>query len=245
MSVKLFDRVAEISASTGTGDFVLSGAILGFRTFSSVYATNDTLHYAIEQIDGSGNQTGAWETGVGTFNGVGDLVRTTVIASSNAGALVNFTSGSKRVFVAPIAAQVASKGVAVINFHADAGANLTLTNQTNAELQLGGSTRNEMRFDASFYSQVRIAGRLETLSASVNNPRLYPQYFNGSTWVTVGAGTIASGEAFSMLTPAGSKFTNWITIPAAAQTDVLWRIAQNGGDGAADPALGNLSLQFR
>ena len=94
------DRVYETITTTGTGNLSLAGAITGFRAFSSVYANGDTCYYAVEAVDGSGVPTGEWETGLGTYNTSGNtLSRTTVHASSNAGAAVNFSAGTKRVSV--------------------------------------------------------------------------------------------------------------------------------------------------
>lgn len=104
MAVISAARVAELATTTGTGAFTLAGALTGFRAFSAVCATNDTLEYTIEAIDGSGAPTGAWETGTGTYSGANTLTRTTVAASSNAGAAVNFAAGTKRVFITGSAA---------------------------------------------------------------------------------------------------------------------------------------------
>lgn len=105
MAFKLFDRVQETSTSTGTGNFTLSGAVTGFKTFASRYSTSDTLHYAIHEVDSSGAPSGAWEVGLGTYSAANTLTRTTVLASSNADAAVNFASGNKRVFVTMTALQ--------------------------------------------------------------------------------------------------------------------------------------------
>lgn len=135
--------------------------------------------------------------------------------------------------------------VVPLMFHSNGGQNLTLTNQANGEQYLGNSGRNEIYFDASAFTQVRIVGVLLVVSASVNTPRLYPQYNLGSAWVTVGDGGIVSGNALSLATPANVKRGTWIDVPLAAKVDARWRIAQNGGDGVADPALGMVALQFR
>lgn len=134
-------------------------------------------------------------------------------------------------------------GQAVLTFHADGGANCTLTNQANSEQYLGNSARNEIQFDGTNFTQVRLVAYVVTQSASVNSPRLYPQYFSGS-WTTIGAGTVASGQA-TTLASTGIKATSWIDLPAGAKADVRFRVAMHGGDGAADPALGNISLQFK
>ncbi len=90
----LADRVKETSSTTGTGDMFLEGATAGgFRTFSSVLALGDTTYYAIQNT--SANE---WETGRGTYQ-AGVLQRTEVFASSNANSLVNFSTGSKQVFI--------------------------------------------------------------------------------------------------------------------------------------------------
>lgn len=94
------DRVREISTTTGTGAFTLAGAVLSYQAFSAVMATSDTCYYGIA------NQTASeWETGLGTYSGTNTLTRTTPIESSNGGAAVNFSAGTKDVFICPIASQ--------------------------------------------------------------------------------------------------------------------------------------------
>lgn len=92
------DRVKETTTTTGTGAITLAGAASGFRAFSSVMAASDTCYYAI--VGGT-----EWETGIGTYNTT--LTRTTVLASSNAGAAVNFSAGTKDVFLTTPAAYLA------------------------------------------------------------------------------------------------------------------------------------------
>lgn len=88
------DRVRETSTTTGTGVITVAGAVVGFRTFASVLATNDTCYYAIASYSLS-----EWEVGIGTYSALNTITRTTVIASSNAGAAVNFSAGVKDVFL--------------------------------------------------------------------------------------------------------------------------------------------------
>jgi hypothetical protein len=87
------DRVLDTSTSTGTGAFVVSGtAPSGYRTFSAVLTTSDTCYYSIE------HQTlNEWETGTATYSSADTLTRTTIATSSNAGAAVNFSAGTKDV----------------------------------------------------------------------------------------------------------------------------------------------------
>jgi hypothetical protein len=102
------DRVLETTTTTGTGALTLAGAVVGFRTFASVCANGDTAYYYAEEVDASGVPTGAWETGIGTWGTGGVFTRTTVHASSNAGAAVSFAAGTKRVGLAVTAAKVAA-----------------------------------------------------------------------------------------------------------------------------------------
>ena len=97
MTLRWADRVADTSTTTGTGNITVSGsAPAGFITFSAIpsIATNDTFYYAIADQSGS-----AWEVGLGTWNGSNVIARTTVLASSNSGSLVNFTSGALNVWL--------------------------------------------------------------------------------------------------------------------------------------------------
>jgi hypothetical protein len=94
------DRVRQTSTSTGTGTIVLSGSLSGFRTFASVLAVSDTFWYAIASFPGS-----EWEVGLGTYSALNTITRTTVLASSNAGAAVVFSAGDKEVFITAAASK--------------------------------------------------------------------------------------------------------------------------------------------
>ncbi len=93
------DRVQEASTSTGTGAITLTGNITGFVRFADApMAVGDTCIALIEAVDGSGVPTGEWEIGEATYSAANTLSRpASPIASSNGGAPVNFSAGSKRV----------------------------------------------------------------------------------------------------------------------------------------------------
>lgn len=87
-----FDMVAESSTTTGTGTFTLGGAKNPGRTFATAgVATSDTFKYRI-----SHDVNNEWEVGTGTLASSTTFTRS-VIASSNANALVNFSAGNKTV----------------------------------------------------------------------------------------------------------------------------------------------------
>lgn len=118
------------------------------------------------------------------------------------------------------------------------GANLVLTNQANAEQGLGNSSRNAIRLQTNGYTEARLTAVVMVTSASANNPRIYFQYStDGTNWI--GTAPIIS------LTGTGAKETAWVSLPEGAIGNIYIRVAQNGGDGAADPAVGNITIQFR
>ena len=92
MALVVKDRVQETSTTTGTGTLTLDGAVTGFQSFSVIGNAN-TTYYAI--VLGA-----QFEVGLGTYTSSGTLLsRDTVLESSNSGSLVNFSAGTKNVFV--------------------------------------------------------------------------------------------------------------------------------------------------
>lgn len=108
------DRVVETTTTTGTGAVTLAGAVAGYRTFASATNNGDDLRYLIEAVDANGVPTGDWEAGYG-FRSANTIVRSGVTASSNAGALVNFAAGTKRVHLCATSGQLGFRGALVRN----------------------------------------------------------------------------------------------------------------------------------
>ena len=119
------------------------------------------------------------------------------------------------------------------------GSSFTWTDQPQADTQLNGSTSSRVPFDATQYRSFRWTLRVQGASASANTPKCYVKYSTDDSTYTTLDGTDLS------LASAVTLKTAWITLPAATQADVYWRIFCSGGDGAADPAFGTLTLQFR
>jgi len=104
------DRVRETTTTTSTGAVTLAGAVTGFQTFSAGIGNANTCYYTIAGQSGS-----EWEVGIGTYTSSGNtLSRDTVFASSNAGALVNFSAGTKDVFVTYPASVAMPEGRAIV-----------------------------------------------------------------------------------------------------------------------------------
>jgi hypothetical protein len=158
------ERVKETTTTTGTGSITLAGAVTGFKTFNSVLSNGDTVYYAIV---GASTE---WEVGLGTFTSPSTLARTTVIDSSNAGALVNFSAGTKSVINTLPAAQalhkannlsdVASAATAFTNLKQAATDTATgvVELATNAEAQTGSDTTRAVT-PANLTAAVRKQGK--------------------------------------------------------------------------------------
>ena len=117
MAFVLADRVKETTTTAGTGTVTLLGASTGYQSFSAI-GNGNTTYYTIA------GQTGSeWEVGIGTYTSSGTtLARTTVIASSNSGSLVNFSAGTKDVFVtypAEYTANAVGGGIGAVLLNAD------------------------------------------------------------------------------------------------------------------------------
>jgi hypothetical protein len=99
LPAKVANRVQETSHSTGTGNFVLEGAVPNYLSFNSKFLNGDKIYYAIITADAS-----EFECGIGTFVSPSTLQRNvSVNESSNSNNLVNFSSGIKVVAVSPTA----------------------------------------------------------------------------------------------------------------------------------------------
>jgi hypothetical protein len=101
------DRVKETTTTTGTGTVTLAGASSGFQSFAAIGDGNST-YYCIAAQSGT-----EWEVGIGTYTSSGTtLSRDSVLSSSNSGSLVNFSAGTKDVFVTYPASKSATNGFA-------------------------------------------------------------------------------------------------------------------------------------
>ena len=101
MAFVLKDRVKETTTTTGTGPVVLAGEAGGFQDFSSAIGNTNTTYYAIvhQSLD-------EWEVGIGTYGSASNNLTRNTVLSSSTGSSINFSSGTKDVFVTLPASQV-------------------------------------------------------------------------------------------------------------------------------------------
>lgn len=99
MAFAFDDLVHETSTTTGTGTYTLDGAVAANRQsfVEGIGDTNTTVYVAV----GAGD----WEVGIGTVTDASDdtLSRDEIVASSNGGAAVDWSSGTRNIFCAPAA----------------------------------------------------------------------------------------------------------------------------------------------
>tara|TARA_E500000081_G_scaffold52833_1_gene55859 strand:+ start:17038 stop:18183 length:1146 start_codon:yes stop_codon:yes gene_type:complete len=101
MAFVLKDRVKETTTTTGTGAVSLDGEAGGFQDFSSAIGNTNTTYYAIvhQSLD-------EWEVGIGTYGSASNNLTRTTLLSSSTGSAVNFSAGTKDVFVTLPASEV-------------------------------------------------------------------------------------------------------------------------------------------
>jgi hypothetical protein len=203
---RLADRVKEVSSTTGTGSIALGGAVAGYRAFLATLGAG-AVYYTIAH-----QSVAEWEVGIGTLTtGPDTLARTTVLASSNAGALTNFSAGLKDVFcTAPAAAFVtvptsmarisglvglpnAATPLTKYDFAADG---LQLRNPTDGSIVVRGAT-------GTVTNDLALAG-------PVVNGRDQSAAFTASSWVYAyfiwngtTVGTVTSVNATTPVLPTG------------------------------------------
>ena len=155
MALVLNDRVLETCTSPGVGSVSLLGAATGYQTFAVGVGNTNTCYYTIADQSGPN-----WEVGIGTYSSGGNtLARTTVLSSSNAGSLTNFSTGAQNVFVsypAEKALYLDANNNAIISGQIIQG---TSTGAVNGSLQLrrnitGGATAYSTGISATVQSDV-------------------------------------------------------------------------------------------
>lgn len=126
------DRVKETTTTIGTGTLNLDGPVSKFQSFVTGIGTGNQCYYAIVH-----QSAAEWEVGIGTVTDAAPdtLSRTTVLASSNAGALVSLSAGTKDVFATIPAANILTT-MRYVNFARDA----TLTSGTQVVAHGGSKT---------------------------------------------------------------------------------------------------------
>lgn len=179
MALIVKDRVLETTTSTGTGTITLGGAIAGYQSFS-VIGNGNTTYYSIVGDN-------EWEVGIGTYTASGTtLSRDTVLESSNSGSLVNFSAGTKQVFVTyPAEKSVDIDSAQTLTNKTISGASNTLSNIGNSSLTNSSITINgtavSLGGSASVGTVTSVSGTSPISSSGGNTPAISISQSNTTT----------------------------------------------------------------
>ena len=184
MSLVLLDRVKQTATTIGTGTITLNGLAVGFQTFASL-GDGATTYYTIQ---GDAD----WEVGIGIYSS-NTLTRDTVLSSSNGGALVNFTKGTKNVFVTLPAEKtitsIASANASVTVTQVGTEVNLAVSGGSGDVVGPASATDNAItRFDTT--TGKLIQNSVTTIDDTGNASGILSQQFSDGAAVTLAAGKI-------------------------------------------------------
>ena len=162
MALVLADRVKETTTTTGTGTYTLGGAATGFESFAAV-GNGNTTYYCC--TDGTN-----FEVGVGTYTASGTtLARTTILQSSNSDSAVNWTSGTRDIFVT----QPAEKAVflnASDHLETEGGVIALKNGGTQSEVRLYCESSNAHYAAVKAPAHADFAGNVTSTLPSVTGP---------------------------------------------------------------------------
>jgi hypothetical protein len=220
VALVLADRIKETTTTTGTGTITLSGAQTGFESFAAI-GDGNTTYYVIQHT--SANE---FEVGLGTYTASGTtLSRDTIYTSSNSDAAVNFSAGTKIVFVTiPKEASVyedASGDVLVqgqVTVGGDPTANLEVAtkqyvdNLVASALHFHDAVRVEKEGNLNATYDNGTAGVGATLTNAGTQEALVIDgvTLNTSDRVLVYEQTDATQNGIYTVTNTGSPSTNWV-----------------------------------
>jgi len=240
MALVVADRVQETSTTSGTGTLTLSGAVVGFQTFSTAIGNGNTTFYTIYDPT-----VYDWEVGIGTI-GAGTLARTTVLSNSaGTTSQISFAGNAKFVFctypaeksinydangVATIGEVLGYSDTGIVGSFAStvAGYNQVIVQNkstaTNASANLNVS--NDAGTSGSNYAELGINSSTFTGSGSFN---------------IAGASYVASASTDLTLGTYGAYNVHFVT--NSSTTDAM-TIYNNGGISLGtfgNPGIGNMA----
>jgi len=229
MAFAVNDRVKETSTTTGTGTLTLAGAVPGFETFSSAIGNTNTTYYAIQ------NQSvpTEFEIGIGTV-GAGTLSRDTIISSSNSDNAVNFSAGTKDVFVTLPASKAVLQNdsdVASATTFSGSGAQLTNLNASNVS---SGTLA-----DARLTANVTLNNASTISTGTLPNARL-DQQLQDVAGLAVTDGNFIVGDGSNFVAESGATARTSLGLGSIATLNEVALGTNTSGNYVASLVAGNL-----
>jgi hypothetical protein len=237
MALVLANRVQETTTTTGTGTITLAGAVSGYQSFA-VIGNGNTTYYTIT----SGS---AWEVGIGTYTSAGTtLARTTILASSAAGAAITL-AGTSNVFADyPADRAVSTDNTATLtnktlSLEAYSTA-ATVTAGTNAQGQ--GPLTNDINIittTATNPSGVTlptafVGARITVINKGTNTVNIYPA--SGAAINTSATNAAISCAQDASVTFVAISTTTWYTVGGYSTLSPGYVPASQGGTGISGVA---------
>lgn len=162
------------------------------------------------------------------------------VKKTSGGTTFAVPQGCLLALLSTTSAEVIRLGQEPVNITVNA-ATVTWTNQPAALTELFGLTDRRVPFDATRFTQARIAANVEVAGATGATLRCEFATTDGGAY-----GALDGGTGPNVLIDAlGTKVGSWVTLVSGAKADVFLRVVGVGGDGAADPDLGLIAVQFR
>jgi hypothetical protein len=232
MALEFKDSVKDQTTTTGTGTVTIVGtAPAGFRTITSAHTDASTVRYRISSADNS-----EWEVGQGVWTASGaTLTRATVYASSNAGALVSFSAGTKSVITGLTAQDMMDKAD-LASVPGTGTANSWTAQQTFKELKETVYTIT----DGAAFEIDPVNGSVQTVTLGASRTPAATNFEAGQLVVLgIDDGT-AYSVTWSTVNPTWTKIGGGGAAPTLAATGktwiVLWKVgstmyASHLGDG--------------
>jgi hypothetical protein len=240
MALILKDRVKETTAVTSTGTATLLGASVGYQSFS-VIGNGNTCYYTI-----AAQTTNEWEVGIGTYTSPNQLSRDTVLSSSNSNALVNFSAGTKDVFVAqPAEKAVYTDASDIINTSGNGANTVAFTNINASNVVMVSGTISTNAANATDITNKTYVDNLFSTGITyhapvlVESPTALIATYNqpGGAGNGVGA-TLTNSGANVALSIDGVSLSNTARVLVYTQSNAV----QNGVYTVTNP--GNVSAQW-
>jgi len=240
MALILKDRVKETTTVTSTGTATLLGAAVGYQSFSAI-GNGNTCYYTI-----ASQTANEWEVGLGTYTSPDQLSRDTVLSSSNSNALVNFSAGTKDVFVVqPAGKAVYTDASNTINTSGNGANTVAFTNINASNVVMVSGTISTNAANATDITNKTYVDGLFSTGISYHDPVLVEEDVNlvavysqpNGAGNGVGATLTNSGSNVALVVD-GVSVSNTARILVYAQSNAV----QNGVYTVTNP--GNVSAQW-